>query len=512
MPLWKLYTDWVARHVPTGHCIACCVRETTCHEEECPEHAFCGERCQQHFHALQRVPQLIPMALGVKRLLELTAENLDRWQQLPDEILVAIIELSYPEYGTDAVQFTELQSLRYVNERVKRLVDQWINPRLQALPRTIEERLHGNRLNQFPSLVRLNLFSVNRESIDTQQLREARLPLLESLSMGHRFSTNGVRLTDMPPLPRLRVLDLSNPLDRDEDLMLVAATLEQLTLSYNRKIYGSTLHQMPRLRALMIHTHDDTFFPDHLSTLTGLETLRLETLRFLSSTVLQPLTALTQLSLSLWSRVADDFTAQLAQLTRLTSLSLGMAYNGDGPGIVQSATMAALTQLQSVELDTSVQLEDNDDLATLPLLTQLTMGDQTEFFNPHLRALTGLTHLHLKGRMEVSYDIMVELAKLVSLRLGHGETPYVGLATLYSMTQLHALHLGDATWSITPERMGPLVLLRDLWIRSDPENRNHPALDELILPPGCRVHNVHDQKMHTIGANGRIFDDHEEEL
>src|ERR1700744_4587987 len=148
MPFRALYQAWCERQVPVGYCVACGIKKALCEERLQPELKYCSQRCQENYHSMLSVPALLgqPLSLGVngagdgvqqghKRLLEPSVQDLDLWALLPDEVLVAILELSFPLRETSALQFVQLSAIRYVSQRYARLIDEQVYPRMERLPR-----------------------------------------------------------------------------------------------------------------------------------------------------------------------------------------------------------------------------------------------------------------------------------------------------------------------------------------------------------------------------------------
>ncbi len=396
----QLYAKWLARPLVTGHCTAC--------GETC-DGPFCTERCGQHFQALAQHHQRGVMALGVpplamppvggKRLLELDPENAAVWDALPDDLTVALLEVSFPRRETSLIHFDALKRFRAVSGRFAALIDAQIYPRMTRLPPEFELTLTDARLAPFVGLERLHLDSDKSTVSDlTRHTRLQRLSL-----KGDEHNIVLPMLVVLPRLVRLKLVGYgrsfghSNRAKAAQTMQWLGAQLQSLTMvggisaivhTYVRNNGLAAFTALRRLRLARTLVMDDT----HLAQLTALETLVLGT---------QP------------NEDNDRGTlhtdASLSALINLTALTL----HSPRPGIT-AAGLSHLSQLRRLAFSHNDQIDDDAlqhlgelrelrvqagghisdvGLAALPRLAVLEVREDNDFTSNGLARLTALTSL-----------------------------------------------------------------------------------------------------------------------
>lgn len=411
----RLYRNLLARPLVSGECAFC--------TRPCDEH-FCRERCQSHFAALQNhYPTFMALAgnegvvVGGKRLLELDPADDDMWRQMPEDLVVALLEASFPRRETDARQFDALARFRRVSEWFAELIDTQIYARMTRLPRKIERKLDDTRLAPFVSLERLYLQSstaVTREAV-------ARLTRLERLSL--EGDNHPVDVELMVTLPRLVRLKLHHYYGRGERYLMhqLATRLQSLTVSrgtwavlsqYVRQRADAGVPAFPALRRLRLG-RTMVMPPERLAMHTALETLILGQQRYEEDELIEhrqtdaglsTLTNLTALTLHSRHQITSD---SLSRLTRLQRLTMGNNWQigddalrtltdmrelrlqaGSFPGLTD-ATLAVMPLLRVLEVDTDDIGMTNSGVAALGLVSlMIDYHFDDRALSPQLRELT----------------------------------------------------------------------------------------------------------------------------
>ncbi len=436
--LLQLYNDWVGRIPAEQHCIACKARASVCYEQEALHNRYCGDRCQQHYHTL----------LGVKRLLEADEPpvDLDLWDRLSPEMVVALLEVTFPLRETDKRQFSALGRFRATNERYRQLIDDMIYPQMRRLPRAFERKLTDETLAPFVRLERLYLAHPTRVSNDAiaRQTSLTRLKLTQKPLQ----KVDTITIETLKRLPRLTRLSLANY------RIFPSGPLEPFRPS------GPLDNRWPAsLTALRIYT--DLWIPaltENITSLSGLRSLKLENVEHVTGATLAQMTQLTRLSIerfALNARIMRYDDATLATLTNLTDLTLHLT-------LVTGRGLQSLTGLRRLALRENDGVSDTQ-LAELVNLQHLKLGASEDITGEAFASLPQLTRLSLRATRVTNASLTALGGQLRRLTLGHNGLINDRGLTGHSSLEVLRLHGGISQEGLR----GGLVSLRHLNVRHD---------------------------------------------
>lgn len=497
--LVKLYKEWRER-VPVQPlcCLACKTHNSVCHEQGTISHHYCSSRCQDHYYTL----------LGHKRVLDLTLD-LNQWTQLPPEIVVALLEVSFPLRETDAGQFRELAQFRSIDERFRVIIDEQIFSHMHQLPEEIESELTDTTLTPFIGLQRLS----PPDSITDFALgRLTNLTQLQLTNHGQTYLRHPpITAASWGLLPRLKVLDLwhyHRPLSHDwcelyanqleslaiasdqwalEDAndVLLLTGLTQLYLEQASRIDGTVLRQMTRLESLHLEeNHIGIVFGNgSVETLTNLTRLQLINTRGITGEVLNSLVNLQHLELEQQPGNLQFINQQVTQLPELRSLKLVACH-----GIDNLTGLSLLTRLVMQSMDFV-----NSGLVTLTQLERLELHNVVGI-NDHLMPhLLNLRHLGLAGAYISSEGLKVGLTALHTLDLpGYEELDAYSFIDAYKwLPALRSLNLAG-NWVVKPDQV-----LYNVW-------RNERMIPRTLadhLPIGCYVYISYNEAFRVVDRN-----------
>ncbi len=461
----QLFQQWLARDLRTGHCVACQARPT-CNETE----QYCGARCQQHFDALAQ------MHLGIKRLREAGTAEHDLWDALSNEVVVALLDVSFPLRETDARQFRALARLRQTGERYRALIDVHLYATMRGLPDSVERALTDEALAPFEALERLALNVTYRvpgrgPTIITPRVSEAallRLTRLTQLRLDSMHERSPVRiwLTALGALPRLTDLELGSYHRNDGDALPahLCSALTRLSLEYDTSLDPGALTALTELRVLALR-HAWRTDDAALARLTTLHTLALykpygtadaRDYPF-SDAGLETLTQLTDLHI-------EDHQVTARSLGALPSLRRLVLHDNRS---VDDAALATLVRLEELQMTMSQRLSlyegrTGEGLRALPALTSLALAYCSVIEPDAVAPLVQLTHLSLRNQT-VSDRALRGLTRIESLRLGSYTT--ISAEGLRGLRALRQLDLSGNNFVTSASLMGAhewLPALREL--------------------------------------------------
>lgn len=387
--LFELFEQWLQRHVPAGHCLACAVERAVGYSELNESEHFCTQRCLEHFHTLK---------LGHKRVLEIDTSDASAWDQLPDEMVVALLEVMFSQRETDDNHFQSLGRFRLIGERYKRLIDQRIYPVMRQLPRSVEAELDDEKLLLFVRLERLKLYS------DTTISHHALLGLSHLTRLCLFGYDHRVLPATVCALTGLVHLKLDNYQHPNHIFYYQRLSTRLVTLSLVNDtclVYGHT-------------------GPIDLTPLVSLQDLRVKEGRHLNDTTLGALTQLTRLSLN-DKRDAGDLShltaGGLSTLTNLTDLRLIHLFRMDCNGLFPILTELRRLVFIAMDGDEDVGME----IEALPHLTRLKSLHNafTGAFPMERGRMTQLVSLEIDLPANSSLKGLVNLRKLI-IHAGNG--------------------------------------------------------------------------------------------
>lgn len=309
----------------------------------------------------------------MKRLLESDAVD-----DLSDDVVLALFDVSYPLRETDATQFRALSRWRRFSERYKRLIDELVYPSMRALPRVFGAVVNNEVLLRFPALRHLALAG-NKGRVSEPVL--IRCTALERLELADDFVIPGARLTALSQLTELRLVGRS-----------------ALCVHLRAHLPGS-------LRHLELIEHRESNSHHLVSRLTQLDTLVYSEHERGQLARRRP--------------VHDTFWPHsITGLTNLTALTIACDTWGEWP-------LAQLTGLQSLILDDYAKV-NAEELIALPHLTRLQMAYGYDRA-PVIRQLTGLVSLQLNNN-DYNQIRITDLQGLTRLR----ELVLIGTASVFT--------------------------------------------------------------------------------
>lgn len=463
----QLYNAWRARPVHPGHCVACALPTTA---------QFCSRECGTHFERLACLDRLqLSEPGGMKRLLEVVGED-DVWQQMPDDLIVALLHVTYPLRERDERQFRQLAAWRHMNRHYKRIIDSRVYPAMQALPESFT-MVNDAALALFPSLQRLTLVG------DGPATEDAVLKLQHLNELQLRQSTI-VSYAGLQQLSQLTRLALYPAWHGGAIRVPPLAQLQHLVLAWNAWLDMDDFRQLTNLRVLRLPANQRMrFIP---TSLTALRKLQISTSDVID---LGDLTSLDALIVGFNERVTDDHLLGLTQLQRLDLQHT--------PHVNRVSHLVNLTRL-NLESNRSVVA---DDLLALSRLTRLDLSSSDAVTDAILSQLTTLRDLNLNSNSRVSDDGLRPLTQLERLALARhhgGMVSHRGVnasrvtdQALHALPLLHTLNL-EQNDMITSQCVAALTQLTDLDLRhnimvSDQAVEQLPRLRRLVLHSNTRI-------------------------
>lgn len=355
----QLYREWCQKPLVPGQCCVCHVQS--------PQY-LCSPQCHKQFGRLLQLGE----PGGMKRLLDRGLLETDAMDELDDDVVLALLDVSYPKREVDVEQFKALARWRTYGERYKRLIDERLYPRMHFIPTKFANTVNETALSLFPNL-RVLLLKSNRGRVSENALEQ--LTALQILHLEDDRIVTGRSLTALTDLLRLSLRGRSA-------IQTVSPTLTSLIslqlVDYMESYAHTWVRRLTHLTELdYVESYDrfgatlyDTFAPRTLDALTGLRALQLAT------------------SGSEWWR--------LSHLTRLETLDL--AYHTK----VNERDLLALSGLTSLTLARSIEVNGMT-VAQLTQLRRLKLGVAHRRIHPE--SLWGLTRLR---KLEVSNDDMFD--------------------------------------------------------------------------------------------------------
>lgn len=441
----KLYQTWLSRALVPGQCVACARSTPT---------KTCSDECARRLQTLCLLP------MGEKRLLEA-----DFLEELTDDLLGALFEVSYPLRERDPQQFRALVAWRHLSQRYKRVVDQVLG-RMQRLPRAFRNMADDAVLALLPHLRTLRLTFNGNNNIEPRLSPQAleQLTLLQTLRLPEMYSLD---ITEIQSL-------------RDRELYS-AYGVSSGTIVHPWRMVPDMIARAPRsLTALDLDWADrfrEWYNDDDEPDSTGV-------VRSGPEAPIPPLGHLSGLQQLTLHDLQTHDPQRLAGLSQLTRLKVrGSIFTGPLPSEV-SASLTSLNLYYVAGFDTNslrlltalreLTVDDDDDLSelaeALPYLTLLERLSLTNITDDALRPLTRLTALDL-SYTEVSDASMFRLAdQLLELTLGAWNR--VTDAGLGALRRLHTLRLkgkqGAAHAFVPVSLLSPLAsTLTKLDLRGD---------------------------------------------
>lgn len=458
-PLWQMQAllhEWRQRPRSPSLCHACFQHATS---------QFCSSRCQQHFALLAQSPELqLGANGGMKRLLVVEPTELN---DLPDDMVVALLEVVYPNRETDHQEFRALAAWRHLSERYKRLIDTRIYPFMTRLPQSwYDFRPNDGVLRLFPNLTALHVDS----PLSFDAVRQL------------------TRLTEI-------VLDYGNTLSDDEVGQLTGLT--RLSIRTSAGAEGVCLLTLTALQDLKV-----MHLPLHASWLAPLQQLHRLDIYDIDDHLqgqLPLLTSLRDLEIAR-DTIGDDSLVQAPNVTRLR-----VHYMAGDADRLSDASVSRLTALRELDIR-GAELVTSRALLTMPELRQLWLGDGRF---PELGQLTQLTRLNPSRSEWLSDDVLLRLTELRWLDLSHNDdVTDDGLRALsqleflcmsHNLTEAALLHLPQLRkldMGISPVKGTVLQRLPRLTELDVTNARGILPSHLLALPRECRV----------TGADRRLLD------
>lgn len=511
--MYKLYTQWLDRALVPGCCVIC-TRDT---QSTLDTLGTLDNQCSQHCATEWQL--LSGISLGVKRLLE--ADNLD---DLTDELLEALLSVTYPQRERDAQQFRNLVAWRVVSQRHDTIVKRLL-ARMRKLPRPFREVANDAVLQLMPGIVSLK-----------PRLKEWR-------KTDVRCSYTSQGLSSLIALEKLRV---PSPLDDAAALRLASlATSAPVTLTALDLTWGDKQRAYVRQRTSRrsLRSGDRDFVveegdPLPLPSLLYLSQLQSLTLRELSqsqslSELVPP--SVTQLTLDNEEIVTGRPMPPLGALgAGLTALRLHAVRLRDPDLLgnlrvirelrlervrgISLAPLATLTTLERLELGTLYDVDyalirvDNDTLMPLTRLVELNVTSTGDCGDETLRALPLLETLNPTHRMTVEAIARLAHLQKLDLRSGMRRWPLGMLAS-----QLKSLHIAsEYLWdTVDYDQLGQLTQLTELRIINQTARYDAltvesllslTALKRLYLRNTAGFHPLHIRsltRLETLGLDGK---------
>lgn len=373
----QLYHAWCQKPLVAGQCCVCHVQSTQ------PTQYLCSTRCHKQFDLLLQLGNG-----GMKRLLEADAVD-----QLDDDLVLALLDVSYPRREDDATQFRDLARWRTYGERYRRLIDERLYPAMQGLPRAFSVKINTRVLRMFPGLRRVSLKDNTIRTINQRSYARvpshilAQITALESVELVDDYAIEASALNGLTRLTELRLVGrtlvgasnnavLPNSLrhlalieHRESRSHLLVSGLTQLdTLVYSEYARGQHIGAWRR-------PVQDTFGPHSIPGLTNLTSLTLACETW-DEWPLAQLTALQSLNLHNYAKVDER---ELIALPALTRLQVTNSMHG--------RTVSRLTRLVSLELDNNNNHIRYYDLLGLTRLRELVLRGATSVFFSDDKAL-----------------------------------------------------------------------------------------------------------------------------
>lgn len=456
-----LLQEWRQRPRSPGLCHACF--------QQAPSQ-FCSSRCQQHFAVLS-VPELHLGANGddnggMKRVLVIDPVELN---DLPDDMVVALLEVLYPARETDHTQFRALAAWRHLSERYRRLIDTRIYPFMTRLPRTSYDfKPNDAALRLFPNLTHLHADS----PLSFEAVRQ--LTRLTALDLDYDNTLSDDEVGQLTTLTRLHISSAAGVGAAEGPCLLSLVALQELEV-VDLQLHASWLTSLPLVR-LQLQGGD----PPILGQLPLLTTLR---------------------DLQISADTLDD--ASLLRAPNLTRLVIVGAAE-DAPGRLSDASVSRLTALRELNLRSAERITSRA-LLTMPELRQLEV-DVGHY--PELGQLTQLTRLNPWRSRWLTDEVLLRLTELRWLDLSENDmvtddglrlpkleylrmSPELSADALLHLPRLRSLDMGisHASGAVLQQ----LPLLTELDVSAAPGIKPSHLL---ALPRECRV----------TGADQRLMD------
>lgn len=427
-----------------------------------PAQVFCAQRdCQLGFHALLRLG--VDPPVGGKRALPVDDERVADWDALPDDVLCLLLLQAFDWRLETEAQYDELMiELVSVSQRFARVIRDCVVPQIHTLdPSVVRHRIRDNdALARFRALRKLDLkpgwteqltpdvlaalprlewLAVRRTPISAAQL--ARLPAtlgelylldvpdpgadpLRGLTHLHALTVTGAWVTDAVLLPladSLKQLQFSRETQLT-DLSRMSALAAVIALQSDQPYRGAgelahSLVRLPNLISLRCAGTRNFLSSEALSLLSRLRYLAISECRgtnneaWLDTAALLSLTKLETLRVNNMPELRAEHLANLRVLWKLEAHHSGVAF----PANVRQADWARrLGALRWLNMEASYLAGEG--LLDLPHLLRLDASDSF-VADLHLRNLTALTHLDLRGHSLVTVAGLRPLVALAELDL-----------------------------------------------------------------------------------------------